>query len=222
MRKDLLIGIVFSLLVHGGVLFGEKLFSFQTNTSKKVKVEEEKLIQMEMPPPDEPEKEDVHELDDKPVENQLAPPSLVDLPTTVDVRALQQPMQPPPPPGLTSAKGAITIPVVKPGSQFGKGMKDLFNVGDLDQRPQPVAQIPPDFPYEMKRAGISGTVDVEYIVDSNGNVVQVQVIRSSQREFEEPVTRALLKWRFRPGKKGGRAVNTRVQQTISLKISDDK
>jgi len=221
MRKDLIVGVILSLMLHGGVLFGEKLFHVKWSPPKRAKEEETKLIQMDMPPPDEPEKQDVEELHDQQTQNQLAPPSLVDLPSTVDVRALTQPIQPPPPPGLTANKGAITIPVVKPGSQFGRGMKDLFNLADLDQHPQPIAQISPDYPYEMKRAGISGEVTAQFIVDSTGAVVQVQIMRATQHEFEEPVTRALYKWRFRPGKKGGRAVNTKMEQTFPFVLRDD-
>jgi protein TonB len=220
MRRDLIVGILFSLLLHVGMLFGDKLFGHGKAPPKMAKVEEEKLIQMEMPPPDEPEKEDVQELNDEPVQNQMAPPTLADIPS-VDVRALQQPMQPPPPPGLTTDKHAIAVPVIKPGSQIGKGMSNLFNIGDLDQLPQPIARPKPDYPYEMKRAGIAGVVEVVYIIDSNGNVTQVEVIKSSQREFEEPVIRALLKWRYRPGKKGGRVVNTKVSQSIPFTLSED-
>jgi len=221
MRKDLIIGLLFSVLLHGGFLYGDKLFHLKVGAPKKEKIEEEKLIQMEMPPPEEPEKEEVHELNDEPVQNQLAPPSLVDLPSSVDVRALQQPMQPPPPPGLTASKGSITIPVVKPGSNFGKGMKDLFNIGDLDQIPVATARIPPDYPYEMKRSGVNGSVTARFIVDSNGAVVDVEVTHSSQREFEEPAIRALYKWRFRPGKKAGKAVNTKMEQTLSFVLKDE-
>ncbi|HVU18151.1 MAG TPA: energy transducer TonB [Candidatus Didemnitutus sp.] len=221
MRKDLIIGFVTSILLHLGLFFGEDILHLKGKAPVQEHHEEEKIIQMVMPEEPPPETEEVHELQDQPQQQQLAPPSLVDLPSTVDVTALQQPVQPPPPPNLASAKGAVTIPVVKPGSNFGRGMKDLFNVGDLDQRPVPTYQPPPDFPYEMKRAGIKGTVDVEYIVDSNGNVVQVQPLKSSQREFEEPTIRALLRWKFRPGKKSGRAVNTRVQQEFSFNLSGD-
>jgi protein TonB len=220
MRKDLIIGVVFSLLLHGGVLGWDKLFHLKHDVPQAEKVEEEKLVQMEMPPPDEPDKEEVKELQDEPVQNQMAPPSLADIPS-INIQALQQPMAPPPPPGLATDKNAITVPVIKPGSQIGRGMKDLFNIGDLDQLPQPIARPKPDYPYEMKRAGIAGVVEVEYIIDSNGNVSQVQVIKSSQREFEEPVIRALLRWRYRPGKKGGRVVNTRVSQSIPFTLSDD-
>ncbi|HEY4301638.1 MAG TPA: energy transducer TonB [Candidatus Didemnitutus sp.] len=221
MRKDLIIGFVASILFHLGLFFGEDILHLKGKAPPPPPHEEETVVQMQMPPPDEPDVDEVHELQDTPQDQQLAPPSLVDLPSTVDVTALQQPIQPPPPPGLTAAKGAITIPIIKPGSNFGRGMKDLFNVGDLDQRPVATYTPSPEFPYEMKRAGIKGTVDMEYIVDSNGNVVQAQPIKSTQREFEEPTMRALLRWKFRPGKKNGRAVNTRVQQEFSFNLSGD-
>jgi protein TonB len=218
MRKDLIIGIFASVILHVTFLFG-----FNTKPVKKAKVVEEKqeLIQMEMPPI-EPEKEEtVEELPEEQVVNQLAPPSLVDLPTVVPVNAFTQPLQPPPPPGLTAAKGAISIPVTKPGTQIGKGMKDLFDVANLDQQPQPRVQPAPAYPFEMRRAGISGEVTIGFIVTSSGDVVEAYVIKSSQREFEVPALQAVQKWKFRPGKKGGRAVNTKMQVPLVFNLNED-
>ncbi len=217
MNKDLIIGFVVAVSLHATLLLG-----FNQEAPKKAKVVEEKvpLIQMEMPEL-EPEPEDVVEelVDDAPM-NQLAPPSLVDVPS-VSVTAFTQPLQPPPPPGLTAAKGSITIPVHKPGTKLGQGMKDLFDVANLDQPPVLRVPVSPNYPFEMRRAGISGEVLVEYIVDSNGRVSQAQVVRSSQREFEQPAMQAVLKWQFRPGRKGGRSVNTRVQQVITFNLNED-
>ncbi len=225
MRKDLLVGIIFSLLIHTFILKGEDmyayLFSGQRQVVKKAKQEEEQIVKMELPPI-EPDKEDeVQELNDEPIVNQMAPPSLVDMPTVASVDAFTQPIQPPPPPGLQANKGAISIPITKPGSQLGKGMKDLFDVANLDQPPVLRVPVSPTYPFDMRRAGISGEVVVEFIVDSKGDVVAVQVIRSSQREFEQPAQQAVNKWKFRPGRKGGRAVNTRVQQAISFNLNDE-
>jgi len=220
MRNDLIIGLLCSVLLHLGMLFGENLFP-KGKVEKQAKRAEEQLIQMTPPPEEPPEEEDVHELNEEPQQNQLAPPTLVDMPSIVPVNAFTQPIQPPPPPGLTADKGQINIPVVKPGTQFGKGMKDLFRIEDLDQKPEPRVQPPPQYPFEMKRAGITGEVTIEYIVDSNGNVNQVQVIKSTQREFENAVTQAVLKWKFKPGKKGGRAVNTRVAQSFPFTLTED-
>lgn len=218
MRKDLIVGILASVLLHVTFLFG-----FNTKAVKKAKTveEQQELIQIEMPPI-EPEKEEtVDELPEEQVTNQLAPPSLVDLPTVVPVNAFTQPLQPPPPPGLTAAKGAISIPVTKPGSQFGKGMKDLFDVANLDQQPVPRVQPAPAYPFEMRRAGISGEVTIGFIVTSSGDVVEAYVIKSSQREFEVPALQAVQKWKFRPGKKGGRAVNTKMQVPLVFNLNED-
>lgn len=217
MRKDLIIGIIVSLVLHGTFLYG---FNRKPPPRARVAQTEEKLIQMEMPeiPPE--EEEVVEELVEEAPANQLAPPSLVDVPS-VNVTAFTQPLQPPPPPGLTAAAGAITIPVVKPGTRLGSGMKDLFDVANLDQPPVLRVPVNPNYPFEMRRAGISGEVLVEFIVDTNGNVAAIQVVRSSQREFEQPALQAVQKWKFRPGKKGGRNVNTRVQQVITFNLNDE-
>lgn len=218
MRKDLIVGILVSVLLHVTFLFG-----FNAKHVKKTKVVEEKqeLIQMEMPPIEPDKEETVDELPEEQVTNQLAPPSLVDLPSVVPVNAFTQPLQPPPPPGLTAAKGAISIPVTKPGTQIGKGMKDLFDVANLDQVPQARVQPAPAYPFEMRRAGISGEVTIGFIVTSSGDVVEAYIIKSSQREFEVPALQAVQKWKFRPGKKGGRAVNTKMQVPLVFNLNED-
>jgi protein TonB len=186
-------------------------------------VVKEEIVQMEMPPLPEEEEEKVEELDDEePLENVMAPPSLIDLPTVVPVNAFTQPLQPPPPPGLVASKGAINIPVNPPGANFGRGIKDLFDINNLDQKPVGRVQNPPQYPYEMSRAGISGEVVVEFIINSNGDVVDTRVVRSSHREFEVPAMQAVQKWKFKPGRKGGKAVATRVSQLIEFNLEDAK
>ncbi len=217
MRRDLVIGILLSCSLHAGLLLG---FNHKAPPPPRQAEEKTELIQMEMPPVEPEEQEVVEELVDDAPANQLAPPSLADVPS-VNVTSFTQPLQPPPPPGLTAAKGSISIPVIKPGTKLGAGMKDLFDVANLDQRPEPRVQPAPVYPFEMRRAGVSGEVVVEYIVDSTGKVAAVQVVRSSHREFEQPVIQALQKWTFRPGKKAGRNVNTRVQQLFPFSLNED-
>lgn len=220
MRKDLIVGLLVSVLIHGGILYGERLLPKKKAVVKQ-KEEEVQEIRIEMPPLEPEEEEKVEELNDEPMENVVAPPSLIDMPTVVPVNAFTTPIQPPPPPGIEASKGAITIPVNKPGTNFGKGMKDLFNLADLDQQPQARVQVQPQYPFEMRRAGISGEVVVAFIVSSNGDVVEAYAVRSTQREFESPAIQAVMKWKFRPGRRGGRNVNTRMQVPIVFNLSDE-
>ena len=73
----------------------------------------------------------------------------------------------------------------------------------------------------MRRAGITGEVVVEFIVDANGDVRNAFAVRSTQRDFEQAAVQAVSKWKFRPGKKGGRAVNTRMQVPIVFTLNDE-
>jgi len=219
MNRDIIIGIVLSLALHATFLGA---FNRKTPPPRRVVHTKEEVVQFEMPPIEEEKIETVDELNDEPLQNQMAPPSLVDLPSVVPVNAFTQPLTPPPPPGLVPSKGAITIPVNKPGANFGKGIDNLFNVGDLDQKPVARVRIDPVYPYEMSRAGINGEVTVEFIINTNGDVVQTQVMRSSHREFEVPAIQAVQKWKFKPGRKGGRVVNVRASQTLEFNLDDNK
>jgi protein TonB len=219
MNKDLIIGLLVSVAIHFFVL---QPYKGKQPPPPRVAAVKEEIVQMEMPPLPEEEEEKVEELDEEPIENVMAPPSLVDLPTVVPVNAFTQPLQPPPPPGLVASKGAINIPVNPPGANFGRGIKDLFDINNLDQKPVGRVQNPPQYPYEMSRAGISGEVGIEFIINSNGDVVDTRVIRSSHREFEVPAMQAVQKWKFKPGRKGGKAVATRVSQLIEFNLEDAK
>ncbi|MDR0901425.1 MAG: energy transducer TonB [Opitutaceae bacterium] len=117
----------------------------------------------------------------------------------------------------------VTIPAGPPAT--GRVRSDIgaiFNLADLDQVPtaRGVRQAPV-YPFEMKRNGINGEVVLQFIVDMNGSVRDVEVIRSTHREFEKPAMDAVYKWQFRPGRKGGKAVNTRMQIPINFTLSED-
>ncbi len=216
MNKDLIVGIAVSLALHSSII----VFSRKNSPPPRVAQVKEESVQIEMPPLDEEKEDKVEELDNTPVENVIAPPSLTDVPTIVPVDAFQQTLTPPPPPGLTPSKGAITIPVNKPGANFGKGISNLFNIGDLDQQPVARVRQAPTYPYDMRRAGINGTVVVEFIINTEGDVIQTQIVRSSHREFEMPALQAVQKWKFKPGRKGGRVVNVRASQLLEFNATE--
>ncbi len=226
MRRDLIIGVLLSVLVHGGIAISGELA--KGGPKKKVVDQEEDAVVVNFtPPPIEPEEVDAEDLESSEEvassEPSFAPPTLVDVPGTVEMDSFTQTLQPPPPPSA-NISATMSIPKGNPtGSPTGKGLKDVFNVRDLDQQLQPKpGQAKPVYPYELKRSGIQGSVAVEYIVDANGNVIDAFVLRSSQREFEQPALQAIMKWKFRPGKKGGKPVKVRVQQLIQFSITDDE
>lgn len=78
------------------------------------------------------------------------------------------------------------------------------------------------YPPELLKEGIAGEVLVDFIVDSNGNVVNPHSVKSSRREFEAAAIQAVGRWKFDPGVKGRRTVNTHQQTSITFQPPEGK
>ena len=217
MRRDLIIGILVAVLVLGGTAgLGEWL---KPGAVAAVKQEEEHVIALKMPPL-EPEDQEVKDVEDIPTPTvDFAPPMQNDVPQLVQLDSFVQKLQPPPPEGLQPVTGVINIP--QGHLQAGAGLGQIFDLSQLDQIPQPTFQTKPVYPFDMRRQGITGTVVVEFIVDKTGTVRDAFALPSTQREFEGEAVKAVMKWRFKPGKRGGAAVPTRMRVPIVFSLNDE-
>lgn len=219
MSRDIIIGVILSVVLHLAVLFGDRLNPDWFKTPPK-KVEEEvaKVELIAMPKLDEPEPEIIETNEEvKPLD--LAPPMQQDVPQLVTPDSFVQKIQPPPPEGVTISASMNIVPEVRDPNMF-RGMK-VFDISMLDQTPVARFQARPQYPFEMRRAGISGEVVVDFIVDTNGDVQNAYAIRSSQREFEAAAVQAVSKWKFKPGRKGGRDVPTHMQVPIVFTLNEE-
>ncbi|MBM3853833.1 MAG: energy transducer TonB [Verrucomicrobia bacterium] len=217
MKIDLIAGFILSALIHLGILFGDKLIP-ETKVAKKVEVEEMLKIELVQMPQIEDEPEIIETNDDvKPLD--LAPPMQQDVPQLAQPDSFVQKIQPPPPEGVTISATMNIVPEVRDPNMF-RGMK-VFDISMLDQIPVPKFQARPQYPFEMRRAGISGDVLVDFIVDTNGDVQNAYALRSSQREFEAAAVQAVSKWKFKAGRKGGRDVPTHMQVPIVFTLNEE-
>lgn len=97
---------------------------------------------------------------------------------------------------------------------------ETLRVNQVDRQPVARFRAGPQYPFEMRRAGISGEVIVEFIVDSQGNAANARAVKSSQKEFETAAVEAVGKWKFNPGAKAGRTVNTVMQVPIVFTLDE--
>lgn len=216
MNRELILSIIGSVLIHVGFLWGGSLFDKAKQAVKKE--EAPPTMQMEIAPPPEPETPEVtpeaaHETDI----SDLAPPTQTDVPSTAVNAAFTQQIQPPPPPRFNKG-GTITIPT-GPSAPVGSNVKQVFDINNLDQKPDVRFQAAPRYPMALKRAGITGSVTIQFICDIQGEVREPKVISSTHREFEAPAIEALMKWKFKPGKKGNQTVNTRMEEEIEFALN---
>ncbi|MDP3070122.1 MAG: energy transducer TonB [Opitutaceae bacterium] len=216
MTRDLILGILISAILHAAVFFGDRLIPEKAVVVKKQ--EEAPKIELVAMPKIEEEPEIVETTEEvKPLD--LAPPMQQDVPQLVTPDSFVQKIQPPPPEGITISAQMNIVPEVRDPNMF-KGMQ-VFDITKLDQTPVPRLQGRPQYPFEMRRAGISGEVVVEFLVDTNGDVQDAHAVRSSQREFESSAVAAVSKWKFKAGRKGGRDVITRMQVPIVFTLNED-
>lgn len=56
----------------------------------------------------------------------------------------------------------------------------------------------PSFPSDALNRGLSGAVEVEFIVQRSGEVSEVRIVNSSQRAFDRNVVTTVKRWKFAP------------------------
>src|SRR5882757_9020140 len=100
MRRDLIIGLLCSILIHGGLAWGGNL-SFHFGKKKKTAKDDAPTIELMELPKMEPEPPEPQDLADAAETANLAPPSLIDVPSAVSFDSIVQAVQPPPPPKAT-------------------------------------------------------------------------------------------------------------------------
>jgi protein TonB len=91
----------------------------------------------------------------------------------------------------------------------------------LDRIPRTVAQPAPDYPLALRQAGVEGEVVIEFDVDTTGRVITARVAQGGLPEFEQAALRAVLRWRFEPGRRDGRIVPFRMAVPIGFRVSEE-
>lgn len=115
----------------------------------------------------------------------------------------------------------VGIPVATPEQpvHIAPNLTNTFSLAEVDQPPSPLFQLDPAYPYTAKRANVTGKVSVMFLVDENGNVLEVNILRADPEGiFEESVKTALAKWKFIPGKLQGKNVATWISTNIVFEL----
>ncbi len=101
-------------------------------------------------------------------------------------------------------------PAVTPGS--------VVPINELDVPLRLIKRVSPRMPVKALRLRVRGSVMASILIDENGNVAQVRIIRATPKGFfEEEAYRTLLKWKFSPPRKRGVPVKVWKVVTIQFK-----
>jgi protein TonB len=113
------------------------------------------------------------------------------------------PVPPPPeaPPIVYDTPSPVAYEAPPPAPPAPAAIPQDFG-GEVDATGR--AMNPPQYPPEEQRRGITGTVTVGLTYDANGNVTDVQVIKSSgNRNLDRAAVKAAKRWKVNPAVRNG-------------------
>lgn len=143
---------------------------------------------------------------------------------------------PPPPPANQPAppsKMKIDVDTAAPSTGIGiptnLGLASNMSAGtgtggglaaSMDSDLVPLQRIPPTFPADARRAGVSGYVTIDVTVNPDGSVRKARVVDAKPKGlFEAAAVTAIQKWRFKPKTVDGKSVEFHGVQTIKFDLN---
>ncbi|HEX4276349.1 MAG TPA: TonB family protein [Bryobacteraceae bacterium] len=109
------------------------------------------------------------------------------------------------------------------GGGFGAGSGGgigggVYKVGGGVSQPSVLFKVDPEYSEEARKAKYSGTVTLAVIVDAEGHARDIHVVKSLGMGLDEKAIEAVGKWKFKPGMKGGQAVNVRATIEVNFRL----
>lgn len=165
-------------------------------------------VNLPPPPPPPPEEEEKKEEEPPPPQmNEMEAPPL-------DLSELELALNPGAGDGMGGDFGVRLLAAAE--GKTAEAADAIFSIGDLDQTPRVVYQPSPEYPADMKRKKMQGTVHILFLVDAGGSVQNPTVQKSTHPAFERPALQAVRKWRFEPGKRNGQAVQFKMKVPVTF------
>jgi len=108
-------------------------------------------------------------------------------------------------------------PGVGPGEGGGYG-GGIFRVGGGVSAPTIIKKVDPQYSEEARKARYQGTVVLEAIVQKDGSVQIVRVVRSLGFGLDEKAIEALRQWKFSPAKQNGVPVPVALNIEVNFNL----
>ena len=115
-----------------------------------------------------------------------------------------------------------TVPMPKPatsGSSHGAAAASGLTPSQLAQNLKRVKYVPPEFPAKALSQRVSGSVTIEYIVDTNGDPRDVRVVEATPPGvFDHAAITAVKHWHYEPVVANGVPVEVPVRTAIRFEL----
>jgi len=96
----------------------------------------------------------------------------------------------------------------------------VMDIKDVDQAPVVLHQVQPRYPAELKKQGVRGEVKLSFVVDENGDVGSIRILKATNDGFGQAAAEAVATWKFKPGLKADRPVKVALNVPIIFALSN--
>jgi TonB family protein len=87
--------------------------------------------------------------------------------------------------------------------------------------PKPLRVVTPVYPFDLKRLGVAGLVNLSCVIDEHGRVHDPQIENATHSSFGQAARDALEQWTFTPATRDGAPFAVRVSVPIQFILNDD-
>ncbi len=94
---------------------------------------------------------------------------------------------------------------------------DVVRISEAEARKLLVSKVDPEYPPMAKQMRLSGKVQVDCFVDTNGAVEKVQILNGNPL-FSSSINNAMKKWKFKPMEANGKAANIVASFAFDFKL----
>jgi TonB family protein len=94
----------------------------------------------------------------------------------------------------------------------------VYHVGGNVTMPVPASKPDPPYTEEARQRKIKGEVVLSFVVDANGNVGDVKVVKSLEPSLDESAIRTVRMWKFQPATRDGVPVAVQLGAEVNFKL----
>jgi len=95
-----------------------------------------------------------------------------------------------------------------------------YRVGGEISRPEILSSTHPVYTELARRARVTGTVIVEAVIDEQGNVTDIRVLKGLPMGLDRAAVEAIKEWRFKPATLQGKPVSVYYVLTVNFQVDD--
>jgi len=119
---------------------------------------------------------------------------------------------------ISKSRAVKKIAVASASAHLDKEVK-VINIAPIRRNAKKLKSVNPIYPNIAKRKGIELEVEVNFTIDTNGKVKNLQFINQQKVSyFKSSIRSAIKKWRFLPAKVNGKPVESQMTKVFAFSL----